>query len=511
MDSPSAPSALRLTVMLNGATVAERLRFHQAGTFFVGVDPEEAVPTPDGGPLGRARWASRSEVAFESLQEGVPNATLVRGLPWTWQGPEGLLVRLELIGTVPRPRFGLISDVDLALPTLVLTFFVLLAHSKLFFASLDGPTPVQSHTEPTPEMIARLLERDLDGAEEAYTTLNERPDMDKEAPSFYLPDGNEGSFQHHAGGKNLGPEVVRAGEQDLEEQQPSPLPPPQPEPDPLGELSPNPVLSVAPKELLQEQADPLADLELPEGAEEVRPRVEEEIERFVGWGFKDWFRVKDARQADHREWERDLSIARERLRLDPDDPWALNTVGLYAYLSEKHSLAEATYRRFLELHPEESAAWNNYALIYKRRGDYRGEEALYRRALELEPGDSNVLNNLAVCLAHQGRFDEALGIMEQLEKDIPNDPYADLHRAKIYAAMGKERKALRYLERALGGIQGLDTLHHIEFRQDIRLDPSMKALRAEPAFEKMLRDAYGDEADYLLSGSSRKQRRNRDG
>ena len=35
------------------------------------------------------------------------------------------------------------------------------------------------------------------------------------------------------------------------------------------------------------------------------------------------------------------------------------------------------------------------------------------------------------------------------------------------AAMGKGRKAYRYLELSLEGVASLDTLHHIEFRQDI--------------------------------------------
>ena len=90
--------------------------------------------------------------------------------------------------------------------------------------------------------------------------------------------------------------------------------------------------------------------------------------------------------------------------------------------------------------------------------------------------------------------------MERLQTINPEDSYADLHRAKIYAAMGKERKALRYLERALEDVPALDTLHHIEFRQDIRLDPVFRGLKDDRRFEQVLRDAYGDEAEYVLTG-----------
>ena len=131
-----------------------------------------------------------------------------------------------------------------------------------------------------------------------------------------------------------------------------------------------------------------------------------------------------------------------------------------------------------------------------------------RQALELSPLDDHVLNNLAVCLAHQGRFDEALEIMEQLEILTPNDAYADLHRAKIYSAMGRKERAYKFLKLALDGSRGLDTMHHIEFRQDIRLDPAFDALRGEARWSKLLEAAYGSGAEELIrpQGTGRSER-----
>jgi tetratricopeptide (TPR) repeat protein len=126
-------------------------------------------------------------------------------------------------------------------------------------------------------------------------------------------------------------------------------------------------------------------------------------------------------------------------------------------------------------------------LTYKRQGEYTQEEALYREALKIDPMDDHVLNNLAVNLAHQGRGEEALRIMDELEKLTPDDPYADLHRAKIFATMGKRDKAYKYLKKALEGTALLDTLHHIEFRQDIRIDPAFRTMRHEEKFQELLR------------------------
>ena len=42
-------------------------------------------------------------------------------------------------------------------------------------------------------------------------------------------------------------------------------------------------------------------------------------------------------------------------------------------------------------------------------------------------------------------------------------------------------------------MQALDTLHHIEFRQDIRLDPSFAKLRETRRFRAILLKYYGDD------------------
>jgi len=40
----------------------------------------------------------------------------------------------------------------------------------------------------------------------------------------------------------------------------------------------------------------------------------------------------------------------------------------------------------------------------------------------------------------------------------------------------------------------LDTLHHIEFRQDIRVDPSFRRLRQTQRFHALLVRYYGNDA-----------------
>jgi tetratricopeptide (TPR) repeat protein len=242
------------------------------------------------------------------------------------------------------------------------------------------------------------------------------------------------------------------------------------------------------------EPEPGIDDATAEGAdEEPDEAAEPPSEEVEGWGVPGWYDEQD-KALEQMEIDIVLRMAKRRLAIDPNDLGSLGIMSYYQYLAQDYPAALKTYDKMLALDPEDAATYNNKALIYKRMEEYRKEEGLYRQSLLLEGEDTTALNNLAVNLAHQGRYDEALAIMKELETTDPNDPYADLHRSKIYAQMGRDEDALRFLEVALQGMRALDTLHHIEFRQDIRIDPSFERLRKDRRFQSTLMKYYGKDS-----------------
>lgn len=337
------------------------------------------------------------------------------------------------------------------------------------------------------EYLARLLREDYDGAEDGVVAMDEVSFDDDEVHAVYLPAGGKGPITDMGGAEDIAPEPIRTPETD--EVQPEAKAPPKQR---MTELDiGTPIEQSTEKEdgaqLEDEGFDEVADLE--EDAEKPTPPPAEETE---GWGISDWM-DSSAQVREGVEIDLMLRLSRERLRINPDDPEALGVMAYYQYLATDYDDAIATFDRLIELYPGEAFAYNNKALVYKRQGLWRKEEGLYRIALALDPEDATAINNLAVNLSHQGRYDEALAYMEALETKTPDDAYADLHRAKIHADMGNNDLALQFLVRALEGMKRLDTLHHIEFRQDIRLDPSFAKLRRTEVFKSTLRKYYGDD------------------
>lgn len=454
----------------------------------VGAQVLQVTVTLGGRPLG-----TRVSGGGADLLPDVPLSVSARrqGGGWVVEGPDGpvrvrpgeaasvrhgaLEARFGVVRPAWLPRFAW-GQGDVFLPVLMLATTLLTLQVALFWSLLAGSDGGPAGApEPSPEYLARLLEEQFNGKDIGVVALRtERPTNGDPIDSFYLQPGQDGPRTHIGGGKDVG-EKVRDGE--------------------VREKTPEPVEEEVPVEevVVADGAEPLPDAApvpepVPEEDAELHPAAQEAVE---GWGVADWYDTEDARE-DAAEIRQQLKLAHDLLRLDPDDPYGLSIRAYYEYLATDYAAAQRTYDRFTTLFPDESAGWNNLALVHKRQGDYEKEEALYRLALEMTPDEDHALNNLAVCLAHQGRYDEALAIMKRLETLTPDDPYADLHRAKIYAAMGKDERAYHFLQRSLSGMRKLDTLHNIEFRQDIRLDPALDEIRKQKRFHDLLVRYYGD-------------------
>jgi Flp pilus assembly protein TadD len=444
------------------------------------------------GPLVRVAWQGdqRAEVAIGQGSDAV-RATVRPGRrvvaeagPWR--------VRVELVTSAApvghAPAWG---------PPLAWLALVLLTSTAVSqvgvaaqlacpIAGVWCPAAPTSADPPgsTVEILARLLRKDYAG--DADQGFIDAPTPPQDAPRHgdaFLPAGDDGPPTRPGGAavtrdtpdrrEAAGSAAPRRAAADTA---PTPTPPP--------------AEADAPPAVAEADAPP-GDLDdAPRApADDGRAPSPGRAEEHLGWGVRDWLDASPA--IDAAELARRAAPMTRRLAIDPDDPAALSALAYYRYLQEDWVEAERLWDRLIELDPSQSGPYNNKALVYKRTRQWAKEEALYRYALHLDPDAPTPMNNLAINLAHQGRFDEALQLLERLAHLQPGDAYTDFHRCKVYAARGDDDTALAYLRRALHGMGDMDTMHHIEFRADLRLDPALARLRRDPRFIAMLAAFYG--------------------
>lgn len=492
--------ALIATVSLHG-DVVEEVRIPSGEPLQVGGSADLAVPLPPGASfLAKAHWSAADKVEIEDGR-GERHLLERDGAVAIGFGPVRVRFALDrqfrLRRTAPIPWRASLAWFVCVMGLSVLMDQGLLLHRNRCHWFAVTPWLVQFLQCQPPQLasaadggginaeyIARLLRQDYAGEDEGVI---EPPDVehDKKNEHMYVPAGAAGPITEMGGADQTAPEPIRTPEVEESHRSGAPETPPlvvdSPEAPRVAVPDPQPAADEGVADLDDDQEDDLSEDPSP-------PPVEEE----EGWGFKDWMDVSHSRE--EMEIEMTIYITRKKLAIDPEDYTALGTLAYYQYLGEDFEGAEATYDRMITLFPDDPAVYNNKALIYKRQRLWEKEESLYRLALAFEPGDATAMNNLAVNLGHQGRYDEALSYMDQVARITPEDPYTDLHRAKIHAAMGNDEMALHYLEQALEGMARLDTLHHIEFRQDIRVDPSFQKLRETPRFRAILERYYGDDS-----------------
>ncbi len=122
-------------------------------------------------------------------------------------------------------------------------------------------------------------------------------------------------------------------------------------------------------------------------------------------------------------------------------------------LAEKGQFAKAIqiYSRIIKDNPENYAAWASRGLLYERLGGKDGAELKknkqlaerdYLRALGLNYLRPEILNNLAALYIDEGRYEQAIGYLNQALALRPNYFMALINRAVAYSQQGKIGSAL---------------------------------------------------------------------
>lgn len=139
---------------------------------------------------------------------------------------------------------------------------------------------------------------------------------------------------------------------------------------------------------------------------------------------------------------------RAALQLDGTNAEALRGLGT-AYLNTgQPEAAVAQYEKALDT-GEDYRLYNGIAVAYDMLGDHASAQTYYKTALQLSPGNLEVNNNLGLSLALEGRYQEAIALLQRTS----NDPMATAryrqNLALVYGLAGDREQAQELAERDL--------------------------------------------------------------
>lgn len=120
-------------------------------------------------------------------------------------------------------------------------------------------------------------------------------------------------------------------------------------------------------------------------------------------------------KSESKHPEQALPLFEELLALEPDNPALLESYGRALILTGELERAIEVFRHAVEIDPDYGLGWHRLGQLLDNRKDARGAEAAYRRAISADPLSIVSCKALASLLAEQGRFEEAIPVLEQAE------------------------------------------------------------------------------------------------
>ena len=154
-----------------------------------------------------------------------------------------------------------------------------------------------------------------------------------------------------------------------------------------------------------------------------------------------------------------LATFERLLAVKPDDPDALNDVGVFLYAAGRLDEAEARLRRALTLRPGYASALNNLATVLLARGQRDDAAQVAERAVALDPTEPSHLDTLGAVWRPLGRLEDAIVCHEQALMLHPGVLTWLLNLGSALVAAGRQDEATTVYRQALECVSDIGGAH----------------------------------------------------
>ena len=188
-------------------------------------------------------------------------------------------------------------------------------------------------------------------------------------------------------------------------------------------------------------------------------------------------------------------IYEQVLKAAPDDPRAMNGLGVVAIHADRLSEAETYLQQAIARWPNDAAYHNNLSEVYRRREQWEEAIACCRKALELAPRAAQLHNNLGVLEKQRKHYDAALASFRQALELDPAAAHVHYNLANLYNEMHRVADAEAGFRRALELSPASYDIHNnianvleLEGRWSEALDHVNRALALHPDYAQAHRN-----------------------
>lgn len=162
----------------------------------------------------------------------------------------------------------------------------------------------------------------------------------------------------------------------------------------------------------------------------------------------EYFRLGEA-AARQGDWEEAAGCFRQGLNLQPNQPDALNILGIIYLTQSKLDKAVGVFRQALALQPDFIEVHFNLGVAFYDLGRLDEAVASMRRVLALQPDYSEAHFNLGNFLMAQGHFQEAAAVFRQALVLKPDYAEALCNLGVIYNELGRKEDAITSFRQAI--------------------------------------------------------------
>jgi tetratricopeptide (TPR) repeat protein len=179
----------------------------------------------------------------------------------------------------------------------------------------------------------------------------------------------------------------------------------------------------------------------------------------------------------------------EASRLNPNNDYVLNKLGVTYTQLQYFPEAAAAFERSFMLNPKYSYAYNNLGSISFARHDYKRAERLFKKAISINPKAASFHINLGRLYLEKKKKDKAVA---ELRKAIALDPLIMENHSAITVSASSNRSSSSEMHYSMARIYASigDATHAVESLQQAMNTgfTSIEAIKKEPDFDPIRND-----------------------